>query len=53
MQRYPCVVVTRGVRRRNERLARLREIVRPELAIVAVDLASATQAAVVCDHDSV
>jgi transposase len=53
VQRYPCVVVTRGVRRRNERLARLREIVRPELAIVAVDLASATQAAVVCDHDSV
>lgn len=53
MQRYPCVVVTRGVRRRNERLARLRAIVRPELAIVAVDLASASQAAVVCDHDSV
>jgi transposase len=50
--RYPCVVVTRGVRRRNERLARLRAIVRPELAIVAVDLASANQAAVVCDHDS-
>jgi transposase len=53
VQRYPCVVLTRGVRRRNERLARLRAVVRPELAIVAVDLASAKQAAVVCDHDSV
>jgi transposase len=53
VQRYPCVVLTRGVRRRNERLARLRAVVRPELAIVAIDLASAKQAVVVCDHDSV
>ena len=53
MQRYPCVVLTRGVRRRNERLERLRAVVRPELAIVAIDLASGNQAAVVCDHDSV
>jgi transposase len=53
VQRFPCVVLTRGVRRRNERLARLRAVVRPELALVAVDLASANQAAVVCDHDSV
>jgi transposase len=53
VQRYPCVVLSRGVRRRNERLARLRAIVRPELAVVAVDLASAKQAVVVCDHDSV
>lgn len=53
MQRYPCVVVTRGVRRRNERLASLRAIVRPELAVVAVDLASVNQAAVLADHDSV
>lgn len=53
MQRYPCVVLTRGVRRRNERLVRLRAVVRPELAVVAVDLASVKQAAVICDHDSV
>ncbi|GAB3901043.1 hypothetical protein GCM10029964_089280 [Kibdelosporangium lantanae] len=46
-------VLTRGDRRRNERLARLRSIVRREFAIVAVDLASARQAAVVTDHDSV
>jgi transposase len=45
--------LTRGDRRRNERLARLRSIVRREFAIVAVDLASAKQAAVVTDHDSV
>lgn len=45
--------LTRGDRRRNEKLARLRSIVRHHLAIVAVDLASAKQAAVVTDHDSV
>ena len=45
--------LTRGDRRRNERLARLRSIVRREYAVVAVDLASAKQAAVVTDHDSV
>jgi transposase len=44
--------LTRGDRRRNEKLARLRSIVRRDLAIVAVDLASAKQAAVVTDHDS-
>jgi transposase len=46
-------VLTRGDRRRNERLARLRSIVRRDFAIVAVDLASGKQAAVVTDHDSV
>jgi transposase len=46
-------VLTRGDRRRNERLARLRSIVRREFAVVAVDLASGKQAAVVTDHDSV
>lgn len=46
-------VLTRGDRRRNERLARLRSIVRRDLAVVAVDLASAKQAAVVTEHDSV
>ena len=45
--------LTRGDRRRNEKLARLRSIVRHDLAIVAVDLASAKQAVVVTDHDSV
>jgi transposase len=45
--------LTRGDRRRNEKLVRLRSVIRPELAVVGVDLASAKQAAVVCDHDSV
>lgn len=45
--------LTRGDRRRNERLARLRSIVRRDFAIVAVDLASAKQAATVTDHDSI
>lgn len=45
--------LTRGDRRRNERLSRLRSLVRRDYAIVAVDLASAKQAAAVTDHDSV
>lgn len=45
--------LTRGDRRRNEKLTRLRSIVRRELAVVGIDLASAKQAAVVADHDSV
>ena len=45
--------LTRGDRRRNEKLARLRAIVRPDLAIVGIDLASAKQAAVVANHDSI
>jgi len=44
--------LTRGDHRRNERLARLRAIVHPELAIVGIDLASTKQAAVVSDHES-
>lgn len=44
--------LSRGDRRRNAKLAALREIVDPRLAIVAVDLASARQAVVVADHDS-
>lgn len=44
--------LTRGDRRRNERLSTLRSIVRPELAIVGIDLASAKQAAAVADHES-
>lgn len=42
----------RGDRRRNERLARLRAVVRHDLAVVAVDLAKAKQAVAVMDHDS-
>jgi transposase len=45
--------LTRGDRRRNEKLVRLRSVVRADLAIVGIDLASAKQAAVVADHDSV
>jgi transposase len=45
--------LSRGDRRRNEKLARLRAIVQRELAIVAVDLAAGEQAVVVADHDSV
>jgi transposase len=44
--------LTRGDRRRNEKLSRLRSIVRLDLAVVGIDLASAKQAAVVADHDS-
>lgn len=46
-------VLTRGDRRRNEKLSRLRSIVRRDFAILGVDLASAKQAAVLTDHDSV
>ena len=44
---------SRGVVRRNAKLKALRELVGKDRAIVAVDLASQRQAAVVCDHDSV
>jgi len=42
----------RGIARRNAKLTQLRELVRKDLAIVAVDLAAGEQAAVVTDHDS-
>ena len=44
--------LTRGDLRRNARLARLRAVVRPERAILGIDLASAKQAAVLADHES-
>lgn len=44
--------LTRGDLRRNARLSSLRSIVRPELAILGIDLASEKQAAVVADHES-
>jgi len=42
----------RGDRNRNDRLVRLRELLPAANAIVGVDLADRTQAAVVTDHDS-
>jgi transposase len=44
--------VSRGDRNRNARLARLRQLVPLDNAIVAVDLADKKQMVVVCDHDS-
>ena len=44
--------LSRGDKRRNARLARLRELVRSGHAIVGIDLADKKQAVVVCDHDS-
>ena len=44
--------LSRGDRHRNARLARLRELLPPDHAIVAIDLADGKQAAVVTDHDS-
>ena len=44
--------LSRGDRNRNARLARLRELVPHSNAIVGIDLADDTQAAVVTDHDS-
>lgn len=44
--------VSRGDRNRNARLARLRQLVPVENAIVAIDLADKKQMVVVCDHDS-
>jgi transposase len=44
--------ISRGDRNRNARLARLRQLVPLENAIVGVDLADKKQMVVVCDHDS-
>lgn len=44
--------LTRGDRRRNERLTRLRSIVDRDHALLGVDLAAGKQAAVLTDHDS-
>jgi transposase len=44
--------LSRGDRNRNARLARLRELLPPDRAIVGIDLADKKQAAVVTDHDS-
>lgn len=47
-----AVGLSRGDRRRNARLGRLREVVGRDRAVLAVDLADRVQAAVVVDHDS-
>lgn len=44
--------LSRGDRNRNARLARLRRLLPADPAIVGIDLADDTQAAVVTDHDS-
>src|SRR5690348_8887533 len=44
--------LSRGDRNRNARLARFRELVPLSNAIVGIDLADDTQAAIVTDHDS-
>ena len=44
--------VSRGDWNRNARLARLREAVPADNAIVGIDLADRKQMVVVCDHDS-
>ena len=44
--------LSRGDKRRNAKLTRLRELVPADYAIVAFDLADEKQAVVVCGHDS-
>ncbi len=44
--------LSRGDRRRNEKLARLREIVGRRTAVLAFDLAADKQVCVVVDQDS-
>src|SRR5260221_2906872 len=44
--------LSRGDRNRNARLARLRQLLPVDHAIVGIDLADDKQAAVVTDHDS-
>lgn len=43
--------LTRGDRRRNRQIGSVREVVRPELAILAIDLGEDKQVAEVMDHD--
>jgi transposase len=44
--------LSRGDRNRNARLARIRQLLPLQNAIVGIDLADSKQAAVVTDHDS-
>src|SRR5256885_12050886 len=43
--------LTRGDRNRNKKIAALREVVRPNRAVLAVDLGEDKQVAVVMDHE--
>jgi hypothetical protein len=43
--------LTRGDRRRNDRIEALRAVIRPDRAILAIDLGEDKQVAVVMDHD--
>jgi transposase len=43
--------LTRGDRRRNDRIEALRAVVRPDLAILAIDLGEDKQVAALMDHD--
>jgi hypothetical protein len=45
--------LTRGDRRRNRQTGSIRQVVRPELAILAIDLGEDKQVAVVMGHDRV
>ena len=44
--------LSRGDRRRNERLARLRAVITRESAVLAFDLAADKQVCALCDQDS-
>jgi len=44
--------LTRGDRRRNERIVALRKVVRPDRAVLAIDLGEDKQAAALIDHDN-
>src|SRR4051794_41832602 len=44
--------LSRGDRRRNERLARLRSVITRESAVLAFDLAGDKQVCALCDQDS-
>jgi hypothetical protein len=43
--------LTRGDRRRNDRIEGLRRVVTPDRAILAIDLGEDKQVAVLLDHD--
>lgn len=44
--------LSRGDRRRNDRLGELRKVVAPDKAVIGIDLADVVQSLVVTDHDS-
>ncbi|WP_232719170.1 hypothetical protein, partial [Gordonia metallireducens] len=52
MSMFEASPLSRGAKRRNDRLTRFREIVGRDYAVVAIDLAAKKQVIVVADHDS-